>query len=78
MPRQARGFLLVRALREQVMRSEQCILCKHFRVNETCEAFPAGIPPEIRSGAFDHTKPYPGDNGVRYDPLAVEPGPQAG
>ena len=60
------------------MKSEQCVLCKHFHVNDTCDAFPNGIPPEILSGTYDHTKPYPGDHDVRYEPLGVEPGPQAG
>ena len=60
------------------MSSEQCVLCTHYHVNETCDAFPQGIPAPIRSGAFDHTKPYPGDHDVRYEPYAVEEGPQAG
>ena len=33
-----------------------------------CEAFPQGIPEEIWVGEFDHTKPYPGDNGIRFEP----------
>ena len=61
------------------MKSEQCVLCKHFHVNnETCDAFPEGIPAPIRTGAFDHVRPYPGDHNVLYEPLGVEPGPQAG
>jgi hypothetical protein len=34
-----------------------------------CEAFPypKGIPDEINSGKNDHTTPYPGDNGIRYE-----------
>jgi len=60
------------------MKSEQCVLCRHYHVNETCDAFPEGIPAPIRTGAFDHVQPYPGDNNVLYEPLGVEPGPQAG
>ncbi len=60
------------------MGNEQCVLCAHFRVNGTCDAFPGGIPEAIRTGAHDHQQPYPGDHGVLYQPLAVELGPQAG
>jgi len=32
-----------------------------------CEAFPNGIPDEIAYGDNDHTKPFKGDNGIRYE-----------
>lgn len=32
-----------------------------------CEAFPEGIPREIAYGDNDHTKPFPGDNGIQYE-----------
>jgi hypothetical protein len=51
--------------------------CKHFRgISSTeeerdqrpvCAAFPLGIPDEIAYGDNDHTEPYLGDNGVRYE-----------
>jgi hypothetical protein len=32
-----------------------------------CRAFPGGIPAEIAHGGNDHTKPYKGDRGIRYE-----------
>jgi hypothetical protein len=61
---------------------EQCNFCRHFsgemfhdpawaNIDDagiwTCPAFPKGIPLEIRLGEFDHSKPYPGDNGITYE-----------
>lgn len=46
-----------------------CTSCRH-RDRErpyACAAFPEGIPEEIRRGQNDHTRPYPGDNGIRYE-----------
>jgi hypothetical protein len=34
----------------------------------TCAAFPDGIPTVIEDGSFDHANPYPGDNGIRFQP----------
>lgn len=52
--------------------SYQCISCIHFNIGWSCKAFPEGIPEEIYSGQFDHSKPYKkdgqDDNGVRYTP----------
>lgn len=53
--------------------------CKHFtgvsqpdgtEMTETvvCAAFPQGIPQEIAYGDNPHTEPYPGDNGIQYEP----------
>lgn len=54
--------------------SVQCFSCRHYRgLNAehrmSCDAFPDGIPPEIARGEFAHTEPYPGDNGVRFEPV---------
>ena len=32
-----------------------------------CEAFPDGIPPDIKRLGFDHRLPYPADGGVRHE-----------
>lgn len=51
----------------------QCVCCKHvielsfFGERSTCRAFPGGIPKEIITGQFDHTQPYPGDHGIRFE-----------
>lgn len=37
----------------------------------TCDAFPDGIPDNIIFG-FDHRKPYPEDQGIRYEPSTDE------
>lgn len=34
-----------------------------------CKAFSEGIPTEILSDSFDHTNPFPGDNGIRFEPI---------
>ena len=66
------------------VREIQCWSCKHLHRNNykanCCDAFtnpvetdwnvlPTAIPREIIDGTFDHTKPYPGDNGIQYEPL---------
>lgn len=51
-----------------------CRHCKHLR-NETvgiaiytCSAYPNGIPYEFRESQVDHRRPYPGDQGIRFEP----------
>lgn len=49
----------------------QCIACRHLDGDKaperTCPAFPKGIPDDVWEGEIDHRKPYPGDNGVRFE-----------
>ncbi len=50
-----------------------CDVCALWDMNPdtgemACQAFPAGIPDEIRLGKFDHRQPFPGDNGVLFTP----------
>jgi len=51
----------------------QCHECVHYFGPFRCDAFPdRDIPLEIFSGEFDHTEPYPGDHGVRFEPIPKE------
>lgn len=49
------------------MQSIYCLTCKHYQGIQTCKAFPEKIPDEIFTGLENHDKPYPGDNGIRYE-----------
>jgi hypothetical protein len=52
-----------------------CQSCKHFRrdidTDTICAAFPDGIPIEIIAARHDHREPYPGDHGIRYEPITM-------
>ena len=52
--------------------ASNCPFCRHIREREAgmlwCAAFPQGIPERILGGEIDHTRPYPGDHGFRFDP----------
>lgn len=43
-----------------------CITCEYLQDGAICKAFPKGIPDEFLLGVNDHSKPYPGDNGIQY------------
>ncbi|MBP9890050.1 MAG: hypothetical protein KBF93_27370 [Leptospiraceae bacterium] len=49
-----------------------CVNCIHYDKVEgwyNCQAFPNGIPEKIYINENDHTSPYPGDNGIQYEPI---------
>lgn len=53
--------------------AKQCNSCAERTLfTDKCTAFPEGIPQAILQGDFDHRKPYPGDNGVRWKPLVAK------
>lgn len=53
-----------------------CIGCERFNRSEdelfSCEAFPDGIPKEIRDNLFDHRLNFPGDGGLTFSPMNAE------
>jgi len=50
-----------------------CLFCKHLIETEegrdVCKAFPEGIPDEIYFHYYDHRKEFPGDKGIRFEPV---------
>ena len=50
----------------------QCLECKHLLRADVipikCKAFDE-IPNEIEYNEFDHTQPFKGDRGIRFEPL---------
>jgi hypothetical protein len=53
----------------------QCIACIHYNSDDvvkfSCKAFPNRIPDEILEGEHDHSKPFKGDGGIRFEPIKV-------
>ena len=60
------------AVRMDRMNWSQCNKCKHRQAYKAdlkttrCDAF-ADIPKAILGNDHDHTKPYPGDNGILFE-----------
>jgi hypothetical protein len=53
----------------------QCVVCQHLAPDGrrgTCLAFPNGIPVAISLNQHDHRHPYPGDNGVHWQPYQAD------
>ena len=50
----------------------QCALCKHFHsanvLQDTCDAFPTGIPEAVLLNEVSHRRPVNGDHGIRFEP----------
>ena len=45
-----------------------CSKCKNYLGKGACLAF-AQIPADILDGSNDHRQPYPGDNGITFEPI---------
>lgn len=58
---------------DDIIYSPTCATCAHFirdgMNKKACKAYPKGIPIKIWDGSNDHTKPYKGDGGIRYEPV---------
>lgn len=58
-----------------------CLACRHLdreqEQQHMCNAFPEGIPEEIWTNRHDHHNPYPGDQGIRFEIMALHVGEPA-
>ncbi len=54
------------------LKVSQCTFCAHRSPDGTrCKAFPTGIPVELMYNEHDHRLEFPGDNGIRYQPIIL-------
>lgn len=51
-----------------------CVGCKYFVSIDywVCAAFDERIPYDIRKGINKHKQPFPGDNGIQFEPIDTE------
>jgi hypothetical protein len=52
-----------------------CGNCRHAHPHTlwtTCDAFPREIPGLFASGEALHAEPWPGDQGIRYEPIPAK------
>ena len=54
------------------VRFSPCAWCQHYRGNAQCAAFVETIPDAILRNTRRHDKPYPNDNGIRFEPIEPE------
>ncbi len=53
----------------------QCFKCLHLDRSGDfstmkCDAFPDEIPVPIQMNKHDHRRPFPGDHGIHFEPMA--------
>lgn len=70
-----RGFIIDDREVAMPAYSAVCTGCRRLKdtLAHRCEAF-AEIPEAIWLGQNKHTQPFPGDNGLRFEPLPPEGG----
>lgn len=49
-------------------KTSACMLCKHFNSDQTCAAFPKGIPDEFLFGDKFHFVSTGNDQGIIFEP----------
>ena len=65
-----------------MIQDPQCHDCRHLYPIDGkcrgffCSAYPSGegVPMDILTNDHDHTTPYPGDNGITFEPKEREDG----
>lgn len=59
-----------------LLSAPNCLICKHFyRTSDHksgCKAFLDKTPLEMIEPELDHLNPYPGDNGIQFEPISQE------
>jgi len=53
----------------QIIIEPPCLRCRYLILWPGCAAFQGEIPEDIRLGKNDHSEPYPGDNGLQFEPI---------